>query len=78
MAVLAKSDAFGHAQLHSGVVLGGRLIKRLAVGQQVSLDELVPWIRQLTREGQPASLYRVQPDNHFHTEAAATAKLEVR
>ena len=58
-------------------MLGCRLIKKLAVGQPVGLNELVPWVRQLTPQGQSASLYRVQPANHFHTESDATAPLEV-
>ena len=74
-AVLTKSDAFGHGSLRSGVVLTGGLVREWAAGHDVKLAELMGWVRALTPEG-TATLYRVEPSNHFQTEDDTRAPLD--
>lgn len=87
--VLAKSTAFGQDQLRSGVVLSGAYVRELAVGQTVTTEELLPWVRSLATPAakRPAgeasgeavdkvSLYRVRADNHFHTEPSTVARID--
>ena len=67
--VLAKSAEQHHGELPSGVVLCGRLVREMATGQAVSLDQLLPWVGKLSSPpAATASLYRVKAANAFHTE----------
>lgn len=45
--VLAKSEALGHAQQRSGLVLSGRFARELAAEQDVTLEQLLPWVTKL-------------------------------
>ena len=45
--VLAKSEALGHAQQRSGLVLSGRFARELAAKQDVTLEQLLPWVTKI-------------------------------
>ena len=45
--VLAKSTVLGHAQLRSGLVLSGRFARQVAAKQNVTLEQLLPWVSKL-------------------------------
>jgi len=87
--VIAKAAEFGHEkeELSSGVVLEGGLLHSLATGADVGVEELLPWVKALTAaaagsaggaatEEVSASLYRVDPSNHFLTAADTSAPLD--
>lgn len=87
--VVAKAAEFGHEkeELSSGVVLEGGLLHSLATGADVGVEELLPWVKALTAaaagsaggaatEAPTASLYRVDPSNHFLTAADTSAPLD--
>lgn len=71
--VLAKSASLGHDRLRSGVVLSGRFVRETAAKQNISVEQLVPWVSSLAstpagRRAQAdttASLYRTDPANSF-------------
>lgn len=71
--VAAKSRQLGHDRLRSGVVLSGRFVRETAAKQNLSVEQLVPWVsslistqaeRRAQTEG-TASLYRTDPANSF-------------
>ena len=45
--VLAKCDSLAHAQQRSGLVLSGRFARELAAKQDVTLEQLLPWVSKL-------------------------------
>eukprot|EP00965_Chrysotila_dentata_P040635 1348225-Pleurochrysis_carterae.AAC.2 len=53
--VIEKSTLFGHADLRSGILLRGRCVKQLATGENVTLDELVAMVTQLSAGAQKQS-----------------------
>jgi len=68
-------------------VLEGGLLHSLATGADVGVEELLPWVKTLTAaaagsadgaatEEVSASLYRVDPSNHFLTAADTSAPLD--
>ena len=74
--VLAKCEALGHAQQRSGLVLSGRFARELAAKQNVTLEQLLPWVSKLVGgaagaagaadgAAASASLFRVDPANAF-------------
>ena len=71
--VLAKARQLGHDRLRSGVVLSGRFVRETAAKQDLSVEQLVPWVSSLAstqaeRRAQTdgtASLYRTDPANSF-------------
>lgn len=67
--VLEKSSAQRHGELPSGFVLSGRYAREMAMGQAVTLEQLLPWVEKLSPPpAATASLYRVNAENAFHTE----------
>ena len=76
--VLQKSAALGHDALATGgIVLNGRLVSGMAVGSNISLDQLAPWVETLAshtatdgRHGNnDVSAFRVRRENHFLSDA---------
>ena len=82
--VLAKSAAFGHDSLASGLVLSGKWVKDVAKAQNMRSADLLPMVEKLVCPRGPcstdwltstASVYRVTASNHFVTDAGTSTPI---